>query len=150
MVVVIIWVHFVIPAFLRFEWSAWTSTVISLTLVYSAYASEVFRYGIEGIPKTQIEAAHSLGLSSTQVLMNITVPQTVRMILPAMTNVYVNTFKDTAFGYVIGVMEVMSRAKSMVHVTYKTVEFYSAAMIIYFLAILLELRSKQTDLLTIG
>ena len=85
--------------------------VLGLTLTYGAYVSEVYRAGIESIHWSQVAAARSLGLSSGQTLRHVVVPQAVRRVVAPLMNDFVGLQKDTAIIGVIGVYDVLSRAK---------------------------------------
>jgi hypothetical protein len=79
--------------------------VIALTLVYSAYVSEVYRAGIESIHPSQEAAARSLGLSRIQALRYVILPQAVRRVIPPLLNDFIGLQKDTVLVSVVGVVE---------------------------------------------
>lgn len=81
--------------------------VVSLTLLEAAFAAEIFRAGIEAVPKAMIEAAESLGYSRSQVFRLIVLPLAVRVTMPAMTNNLVNLVKTTTLAYAIAVPELV-------------------------------------------
>ncbi len=85
-----------------------TYGIITLTLVYSAYVTEVYRAGIESVHPSQRAAARSLGLSYAQTMRYIIVPQAVRRVIPPLLNDFVGLQKDTAIVSVIGVTEAAS------------------------------------------
>jgi polar amino acid transport system permease protein len=80
-----------------------TYGVITLTLVYTAYVTEVYRAGIESVHPSQRAAARSLGLSYAQAMRYVVIPQAVRRVVPPLLNDFVGLQKDTAIVYVIGV-----------------------------------------------
>src|SRR5690242_4686949 len=88
-----------------------TYGVITLTLVYSAYVTEVYRAGIESVHASQRAAARSLGLSYWQTMRYIIVPQAVRRVIPPLLNDFVGLQKDTALVSVIGVAEAAALAQ---------------------------------------
>ena len=88
-----------------------TYGVITLTLVYTAYVTEVYRAGIESIHPSQRAAARSLGLSYAQAMRYVVIPQAVRRVIPPLLNDFVGLQKDTAIVYVIGVTEAASLAQ---------------------------------------
>jgi polar amino acid transport system permease protein len=88
-----------------------TYGVITLTLVYTAYVTEVYRAGIESIHPSQRAAARSLGLSYFQAMRYVVVPQAVRRVIPPLLNDFVGLQKDTAIVSVIGVTEAASLAQ---------------------------------------
>jgi polar amino acid transport system permease protein len=88
-----------------------TYGVITLTLVYTAYVTEVYRAGIESVHASQRAAARSLGLTYAQTMRYVIVPQAVRRVIPPLLNDFVGLQKDTAIVYVIGVTEAASLAQ---------------------------------------
>jgi len=88
-----------------------TYGIITLTLVYTAYVTEVYRAGIESVHASQRAAARSLGLSYMQTMRYVIVPQAVRRVIPPLLNDFVGLQKDTSIVYVIGVTEAASLAQ---------------------------------------
>src|SRR5262249_47781957 len=90
--VMLIWVHFVMPLLIgmvirrRVEFDPFVSAVIALGLVYSGYFAETFRAGIEAIPRGNLDAARSFGMSERLILWRIMLPQVVRRMLPEALN----------------------------------------------------------------
>lgn len=85
--------------------NAFAAAVMGLAINYSAYEAEIYRGGIQSIPRGQMEAAISLGMSRSLALRRIIVPQATRLVLPPMTNDFIALFKDTAVCSVITVVE---------------------------------------------
>src|SRR5690349_1117902 len=85
-----------------------TYGIITLTLVYTAYVTEVYRAGIESVHPSQRAAARSLGLSYGQTMWYVVIPQAVRRVIPPLLNDFVGLQKDTAIVSVIGVAEAAS------------------------------------------
>ncbi len=81
--------------------------VVSLTLLETAFAAEIYRAGIEAVPKAMVEAAESLGFSRGQVYRKIVLPLALRVTMPAMTNNLVNLVKTTTLAYAIAVPELV-------------------------------------------
>src|SRR6266566_8545469 len=88
-----------------------TYGIITLTLVYTAYVTEVYRAGIESVHPSQRAAARSLGLSYAQAMRYVVVPQAVRRVVPPLLNDFVGLQKDTAIVGVIGIAEVAQQAQ---------------------------------------
>jgi polar amino acid transport system permease protein len=95
-------VGFGIPLAFRTDWSVLTRITLGLGLVASAYMAETFRAGIEGVPRGQMEAARSLGMSHTQAMASVVIPQGLRLVIPPLTNELVLLIKDTALLFVLG------------------------------------------------
>jgi polar amino acid transport system permease protein len=111
--------------------------ILSLTLVYGAYYGEVFRAGIESVPRGQTEAATVLGLSSTESLRHIVLPQALRTVIPPIVNDFTALLKDTSLIQVIGVVEVVQVGRQV-----QAEQFNSSALVLgalFFLAVTLPL-----------
>jgi len=85
--------------------------ILALTLIYSAYVSEVYRAGIESVHPSQSAAARSLGLSHLQSLRYVVVPQAVRRVIPPLLNDFIGLQKDTVLVSAIGVVEIFRQAQ---------------------------------------
>ena len=90
------------PALGSFGWA-----VVSLTLLETAFAAEIYRAGIEAVPKAMVEAAASLGFSRPQIYRQVVLPLALRVSMPAMTNNLVNLVKTTTLAYAIAVPELV-------------------------------------------
>jgi polar amino acid transport system permease protein len=90
--------------------SFFTSGVIALTLVYTAYVTEVYRAGIESVHPSQRMAARSLGLTYAQTLRLVILPQAIRRVVPPLLNDFIGLQKDTALVTIIGVTEAVAQA----------------------------------------
>jgi polar amino acid transport system permease protein len=90
--------------------SLFLNGVVALTLVYTAYVTEVYRAGIESVHPSQRMAARSLGLSYTQALRHVVLPQAIRRVIPPLLNDFIGLQKDTALITVIGVTEAVAQA----------------------------------------
>ena len=86
---------------------------IGFIINYAAYFGEIYRSGIQSIPRGQYEAASVLGYSRLQTFMKIILPQVVKRILPAMGNEVITLVKDTSLAFVLGIMEMFSQAKAL-------------------------------------
>jgi polar amino acid transport system permease protein len=93
------------------EWFGQTAPfwygVIALTITYGAYMAEVYRAGIEAVPRGQMEAARSLGMSHAQSMRHVIAPQAVRKVIPPLLNDFIALMKDTSLVSVIGALEVV-------------------------------------------
>lgn len=88
--------------------------VVVLAMNSCAYQCEIIRAGIQSIPKGQFEASRSLGMNAAQTMLYVIIPQTVRRIIPTMTNEFILLYKDTSMLAAVGVMEVVMYAKTIV------------------------------------
>ncbi|MGZ8501621.1 MAG: amino acid ABC transporter permease [Candidatus Limnocylindrales bacterium] len=108
---------------------AFPYAVLALTLVYSAYVSEVYRAGIESVHWSQEAAARSLGLSRFQALRYVVVPQAVRRIIPPLLNDFIGLQKDTVLVSVIGVVEIFREAQILKSATFNFTPFIAVALV---------------------
>lgn len=99
-----------------------TAAVISFSLNYAAYFAEIYRSGIQAIPKGQYEAAKVLGFGKAQTFFKIVLPQVVKIITPSLGSECMTLVKDTSLAHVIGVMEIyvvatnqMARSRGMIY-----------------------------------
>ncbi len=88
-----------------------TAAVVGLGLNYAAYEAEVYRGGIQAVPPGQLEAAHALGMSTTQALRRVLLPQAFRLALPGVTNDFIALLKDSSLVSVITVVELTKRTQ---------------------------------------
>ena len=112
-----------------------TYGIMALTLVYTAYVTEVYRAGIESVHPSQRAAARSLGLSYAQTMRYVIVPQAVRRVVPPLLNDFVGLQKDTAIVGVIGIAEVAQQAQGFSTTNGDFVSYIVAAILFIFLTI---------------
>ena len=103
--------------------------VIALTLVYSAYVSEVYRAGIESIHWSQDAAARSLGLSRLQSLRHVIVPQAVRRVIPPLLNDFIGLQKDTVLVSTLGVVEIFREASIIKAAKFNFTPYIAVALV---------------------
>ncbi len=109
--------------------------IIVMAVNSSAYLAEIFRAGIQSIPRGQYEAASSLGMSYVQTMFSVILPQTVRRVIPTVTSDFITAFKDTSLLSSVGVMELMMFSKNLTTVT-GNITPYVAAGIFYLIVTL--------------
>ncbi|GHF80730.1 polar amino acid transport system permease protein [Amycolatopsis bartoniae] len=113
--------------------SAFLTGVIALGIHYATYTSEVYRAGIEAVPKGQWEAATALSLPRGRVWTGIILPQAVPRVLPALGNYTISMFKETPLLLAIGVLDVLNRAKEQGAETFRVIEPYTLAGVLFLL-----------------
>ncbi len=118
--------------------------VVSLTLVYSAYVSEVYRAGIQSVHPSQEAAARSLGLSQLQALRYVVLPQAIRRVIPPLLNDFIGLQKDTVLVSYIGVVEIFRQAQIDESGSFNFTPYLVVALV--FLVITIPL-ARFTDLL---
>ena len=102
--------------------------VIVLFMNSAAYLCEIFRAGIQSIPKGQTEASRSLGMNAAQTMLYVIIPQTVRRVIPTMTSEFILLYKDTSLLAAVGIMEVVQYSKSIVAATGSITPYIVAAL----------------------
>lgn len=107
--------------------------ILGLSLYASAYFAEIYRIGFHNIPKGQIESAVDIGLSKSQILWYIQIPQIINLILPPMTNQFIILVKESAILSIITVPELMTAATKMATETFKVTEPYLLLALSYWL-----------------
>ena len=122
-------IYFALSPFLGL--SAFASAVLALSLFEGAYASEIFRAGIESIPKGQWEAAHSLGFSTFQTYRYIVLPQAIRYILPPLTSQAISLVKDSALVSTIAIYDLTMQGQAIVSETFLSFEIWFTVAAIY-------------------
>ncbi len=130
LVLQIFFVFYVFPQF-GIRLSPWTSGMIAIGLHYASYLSEVYRAGIEGVPRGQWEACVALNLSTRRTYFGIVIPQALPIALPGMGNYLVGILKDTPMLSVIGVAELMHTANAIGSEHYRYLEPYTLVGLIF-------------------
>lgn len=129
-----------------FRIDAYSAGVITLSLNAGAYLSEIFRSGISAVPKGQVEAARSLGLGSARTMFKVVLPQAIKVAIPSMVNQFIITVKDTSILSVIGLAEIVNRAKVYVGKSYQFFATYILVAVYYLIVIsILMLFSKYLE-----
>jgi polar amino acid transport system permease protein len=111
------------------SYNRFTAVIIAFVLNYAAYFAEIYRGGIESLPKGQYEAAKVLGFTKAQTFMRIVLPQMVKRILPATGNEVITLVKDTALAQVIGVAELFHAAQNAASREFSTMPIFVAGLI---------------------
>ena len=119
--------------------SKWQACIVAFILNYAAYFAEIYRSGIQSIPRGQYEAAEVLGYSRSQTFWRIVAPQVAKRIIPAMGNEIITLVKDTSLAFSIGVAEMFSTAKALVASQVSMVPFAIAAAFYWVFNFLVEL-----------
>ena len=130
LLVQIYFLFFVLPLW-GLTFSAITTGVLGLGLNYSAYLAEVYRGGIEGLPRGQWEAARALDMSPRDTWIRIVLPQSIPPMVPVLGNYLIGMFKDTPLLAVITVPEMMQATKQIAGETYRYNEPYTLLALIF-------------------
>jgi polar amino acid transport system permease protein len=133
--VVLVWIHYSLPILVGISMTAFWGAALGLSFCQSAYSAEIFRAGIEAIPKGQVEAARSLGMSGTLTMRRIILPQAIRIMVPPFINVFASLLKWTSLASIISVTELLHRSEAMIQITFRPLEIYTITALIYFVLI---------------
>lgn len=154
-IVLLFMVFYGLPEFLNWwlgldvnGWSRTVFVVLAMTLLYAASISEVFKSAYLAVPKGQLEAGLSIGLTTSQTLIRIICPQALHFALPNISNAILNLLKDTALAYTIGLADVMGTGNLIIgqNMGNYSLETYTAVALIYWgLALMLALVSQGIE-----
>ena len=109
LLVLLVIVYYALP-FMGVRLSPFAAAATSLSLVASAYSAEIFRAGIEAVPRGQFEAARALGLRPFPLMARVVLPQAVRIVVPPITSNSINVLKDTALASVVAMPDLLKQA----------------------------------------
>jgi His/Glu/Gln/Arg/opine family amino acid ABC transporter permease subunit len=121
------------------------AVIIAFSINYSAYFAEIYRSGIEAIPKGQYEAAQVLGYTKSQTFRKIILPQVIKVILPPTTNEIITLTKDTSLSFVLAYAEMFTEAKFISAATTSMVPLAVAGMTYYFFNLLVAVVMEKVE-----
>ena len=124
-------VFYGIPSVGGFAYSATTSFVVTLSIYAGAYLVEVFRAGLDAIPRGLIDAGRAIGLTPWQRMAYVQTPTMLRIVLPSLSNAFISLFKDTAIASVIAVPELTYGANWISTNTFRIIEVYAVVTPMY-------------------
>ena len=128
----LLWVYYVLPIVFGVGIGAVTALVIGLSVYQAAFISEVYRAGIQAVPKGHREAAQVLGLTPVQSFRRIVLPQAIRMTLPPLASNFVQLIKFSSLGAVISVSEITRRGMELSASTFRPLEIFTFIAVVYF------------------
>ncbi|GGC06680.1 MAG: amino acid ABC transporter permease [Pelagibaca sp.] len=136
------WVFYGLPVVMRsmgmpITIDAFWGAIITLAISDSAFTAEIYRSGIQSIPKGQTEAARTVGLTYNQTMRYVVLPQAIRRILPPLANQFIYIVKMSAFASVIGMQELTRRANELVVTEYRPLEIYTLLILEYLVLVLI-------------
>lgn len=116
------------------------TAIIAIVVCYGAYMSEIVRAGIQSIPKGQMEAARSLGMSHIQAMRYVVMPQAFRVILPPMGNEFIALLKDSSLVSVVAVADLTRRGREFMSTNFNPIETWTMVALIYLIMTLFAAR----------
>jgi len=123
--------------------SAFAAAILVLGLTSAAYQSQIFRGAIRTLPQGQLKAARALGMSDFTAITTIILPQAMRLAIPAWSNEYSIILKDSALAFVIGVLELMSRTRSVAATSHQPLPLALFAGLMFFILTWLGIRALR-------
>ncbi|MDZ4135985.1 MAG: amino acid ABC transporter permease [Paracoccaceae bacterium] len=132
LLVQILWAYYALPMLVGFSISNTAAGLLTLSLYVGSFYAEIFRGGINAIDKGQTEAAQAVGMSGVQAMARIILPQAIKKMLPAFINQSVIQVKNTSLLYAISVAELTYMTAVVNSETYRPLEAYSVAAVLYF------------------
>ncbi|MEA4922780.1 MAG: amino acid ABC transporter permease [Eubacteriaceae bacterium] len=137
--------YFFFPIYLGIKFPPFQTAAFTFILNYAAYFAEIYRGGINSIDRGQYEAAHSLGLSKVKTMFGIIIPQTMKVVLPPISNEAIVLIKDTALVSVIAVAELMKVSRGIANRDVNMLAYVIAAAIYLVFTFLLTLVLKYIE-----
>ncbi len=135
LLVQLFWIYYALSRFIRLGPNV--SAILGLTICYGAYIGETFRAGIQSIPKGQMEAARALGLTRTQAMRHVIIPQAVRIVLPPVGNEFIAMLKDSSLVSVLAISDMLRRGREYASRTFAYFETYTMVALVYLFVTLL-------------
>lgn len=133
----IICIYFAPYYLFKISYNRFIAVIIAFTLNYSAYFGEIFRGGIESIPKGQWEVAFTLGFTKVKTFFIIILPQAIKRILPSISNEVITLVRDTSLAQVIGVTELFAFAQKQANYKFSIIPLLIAGLIYLLISIIL-------------
>ncbi len=131
LLVLLMWIYIGLGDVVNVETTV--AAVVGLATFNGAFLAEIFRAGVQAVPKGQMEAARASGMTSAQAMRYIILPQAVRRIMPPSASQFIMLIKDSSLISVIGGVDLMLKGKNLVATTLKPLEIYTAIAVIYFI-----------------
>jgi His/Glu/Gln/Arg/opine family amino acid ABC transporter permease subunit len=130
-VVTALWVYFGLSEVTGLNLSVFIAGVLSLTLLYSAFISEIYRSALEAVPKGQREAGLALGMRRVRIFFSVVLPQATKIAIPNIGSMLIGMVKDTSVLFVIGLTEVVATVQGLAATSYEYFTLYTGAAVLY-------------------
>ncbi|MEO8835778.1 MAG: amino acid ABC transporter permease [Caldimonas sp.] len=131
----IFWFYYALPILLPFQIGPFAAAALGISLNSAAFSAEIFRGGIESIESGQLEAARALGMTGTQAMRRVVLPQAVRRMLPALTNRGIEIFKMTTLASAVAYTELLQQGKLLASLNFNPIETYTIIGVVFFLCL---------------
>lgn len=134
--VLLIWIYYVLPEISQsLIISPFWTAVLSMVLSASAFIAEIINGGLRSVPKGQMDAALMLGISKSDAIRHIVLPQSIQTMWPALIMQYITTYKLVPLASTIGVMEILHTGSLIIHQTYKPIVVYSIIALFFLVTV---------------
>lgn len=133
LVMVIFWIWFIIPQVLRLPVPEYGVALTAFVIFEAAYFGEIVRAGVMSVPRGQVEAAHSVGLSGVQTMVAVVLPQALRNMVPSLVTQMIVLFKDTSLASIIGYVDLTKAAQIVNNREIRPFELYLFIAVVYWL-----------------
>ena len=141
----IICIYFAPYYLFKFSYNRFIAVIIAFTLNYAAYFGEIFRGGIESIPKGQWEVAFTLGFTKIRTFFIVILPQAIKRILPSISNEVITLVRDTSLAQVIGVTELFAFAQKQANYKFSIIPLLVAGLIYLLISVILTYMFNYTE-----
>ena len=141
----IICIYFAPYYLFKFSYNRFIAVIIAFTLNYAAYFGEIFRGGIESIPKGQWEVAFTLGFTKIKTFFIVILPQAIKRILPSISNEVIILVRDTSLAQVIGVTELFAFAQKQANYKFSIIPLLVAGLIYLLISVILTYIFNYTE-----
>ena len=133
LVMVIFWIWFIIPQVLRLPVPEYGVALTAFVIFEAAYFGEIVRAGVMSVPRGQVEAAHSVGLTGVQTMTAVVLPQALRNMVPSLVTQMIVLFKDTSLASIIGYVDLTKAAQIVNNREIRPFELYLFIAVVYWL-----------------
>jgi His/Glu/Gln/Arg/opine family amino acid ABC transporter permease subunit len=133
LVMVIFWIWFVIPQLLRLPIPEYGVALTAFVIFEAAYFGEIVRAGVQSVPRGQVEAATALGMTGTQSMTWVVLPQALRNMVPALVTQMIVLFKDTSLASIIGYLDLTKAAQIVNNREIRPFELYLFIAVVYWI-----------------
>lgn len=128
----IVWFFYCVPVLFNIFWEPFTMGVIALSLNLTAYNAEAYRAAIQSIPKAHSDAAVALGLSRVHFYRYVVFPQALRLAIPVLVTNTIGMIQQSALVALVSIEDLMYEAKALASDTYRPIEVFTLAALLYF------------------
>jgi polar amino acid transport system permease protein len=131
----ILWFYFALPILAPFEISPLAAATLGISLNSAAFSAEIYRGGIQSIEPGQWDGARALGMSRSQAMWRIILPQALKRVLPALTNRAIEIFKMSTLASAVAYVELLQQGKLIASLNFNPIEAYTAIAVIFFVCL---------------